>query len=140
MTSPESPLSMIFLVEGILKVLGGLAFLVLPKFCLTNALMINPPLTASSITLFQGIGSQTLAFSVPLLLASRNTPQAVASRRIVYWSIFARESFPLLSLLFQEGDQQGGFTTGALRGWYAELTPFVVGRLWILLGKKEWFY
>lgn len=138
MTSP-SPLGRLFLIEGVLKVLGGLSFLVLPEYYLTKALPITPPITPSSMSLFQNIGSQTLAFSVPLFLASRETPEAVASRRIVYWAILARETFLAVSILLQKGDQQGGFTQGALRSWFLELAPFVIGRIWILLRKKEWF-
>lgn len=135
-----SPLGRLFFIEGILKVLGGLSFLVLPEYYLTKALPIIAPITPSSISLFQSIGSQTLAFSVPLFLASRETPDAVASRRIVYWMMLARESFLAASILLQKGDQAGGFTRGALRSWLWELSPFVIGRIWILLRKKEWFY
>lgn len=138
----SSPLRRLFLIEGVLKVLGGLSFLVLPEYYLTQALPITgvPPIAPSSITLFQSIGSQTIAFSIPLFLASRQTPEAIASRRIVYWALLARESFLFASILLQEGDQEGGFTRAALRSWLFELAPFVVGRIWILWMKKEWFH
>ncbi|KAJ3820485.1 hypothetical protein F5880DRAFT_1587945 [Lentinula raphanica] len=130
--------SKLFLVEGILKILSGLSFLLLPNYYLIKALPVVPPLTDSSVALFRSIGSQTLAFSIPLLLASRETPTAMASRRIVYWTMFSRETFLFLTLLLHNTDQPGGFTQKAVQSWLMELAPFILGRLWVLLMKDNW--
>lgn len=135
----SGPLGPLFLTEAILKVAGGLFFVLYPKHILS--LMTSSP-TASSVGLIQNLGSQTLAFSVPLFLASRKDPQAIASRRIVYWAVLARESFLMGSILWQlwRGESEmGGLTRKGLWNWVAELAPFVIGRIWILTWKPAWF-
>ncbi|KAF2490810.1 hypothetical protein BU16DRAFT_621511 [Lophium mytilinum] len=145
MPPSSSPLPTLFLTEALLKVAGGAYFLLSPSTIL--GLTSVPPFPASSLTLIQHLGSQTLAFSIPLFLASRNTPQAIASRRIVYWAVLAREGFLMTTLLWQiwkfegggEGRREGEFTREGLWRWVAELAPFVVGRVAVLGWRGEWF-
>ncbi|KAF2809434.1 uncharacterized protein BDZ99DRAFT_28486 [Mytilinidion resinicola] len=138
---PPSPLPSLFLAEALLKVAGGAYFLLSPTTILT--LTSTPPFPASARMLIQHLGSQTLAFSVPLFLAARSTPRAVASRRIVYWAVLAREGFLMGTLLWQiwgfDGGREGEFTREGLWRWVAELAPFVVGRVWVLGWRGEWF-
>lgn len=188
----NSPLPKLFITEAILKVLGGSLFFFSPSLILKN--LASPPYPASSLSLIQSLGTQTLAFSIPLFLAARTDATSVKSRRIVYCALLAREGFLGLGLLGQLGvsyarewwrgsNQPGPRRTKkerlmALaraqptnagyvmpggweeegedmkvlmereeaerlrRGlwlWVAELVPFVVGRVWILSSKGQWF-
>jgi hypothetical protein len=143
-----SPVPTLFLTEALLKVAGGLYFLLSPSTILS--LTSTPPFPASSLSLIQHLGSQTIAFSIPLFLAARNTPQAVASRRIVYWAVLGREGLLMATLLWQiwgfrgdgegkkRGHGEGGFTEKGLWRWVGELAPFVVGRAWVLGWRGSW--
>jgi hypothetical protein len=105
----NSPLPKLMITEGILKVLGGSLFFVSPVLILKN--LVSPsiapatpsPYPASSLSLIQSLGTQTLAFSIPLFLAARSDSSSVKSRKIVYLSLLARESFLGLGLIGQLG-------------------------------------
>jgi hypothetical protein len=101
------------ITEGILKILGGSLFFVSPVLILKN--LVSPsiaaaapsPYPASSLSLIQSLGTQTIAFSIPLFLAARSDANSVKSRKIVYLSLLARESFLGLGLLGQLGFSYG---------------------------------
>jgi len=189
----NSPLPALFKTEGILKVLGGSVFLFSPTLILQN--LTSSPYPSSSLSLVQTVGTQTLAFSIPLFLASRADIASVKSRKIVYYALLAREGFLGLGLLGQLGMsyarewRRSGNKPGPKRStkerllalarkpasdefimpggwgaeedsedmkvllereaqerlrrglwlWVAELVPFVVGRLWILSYRENWF-
>ena len=167
---PSSPLHTLFLTEAILKILGGATFILFPSSILKN--LIAPPYTPALTLLVRCLGTQTLAFSIPLFLAARSHGLGKEGRRLVYWSVLAREGFLMIGLLggiagiwsrgrAQDGlrversleEGKGGESRAAeedqaveqrmlQRGswlWVAELVPFVVGRVWILTQKEEWF-
>lgn len=169
----QSPLRALFFTEAFLKVVGGTIFILSPSTILKN--LISPPYPPISELLIRSLGTQTLAFSIPLFLAARNEKISVQSRRIVYWALLARESFLAVGLLGQLGasyleewnkdKEDEGVRVRALeeglavelsqdeqvkvgdveklrRGmwiWVAELVPFVVGRLWVLQKRDQWF-
>ncbi|KAI1488577.1 hypothetical protein F5X96DRAFT_671513 [Biscogniauxia mediterranea] len=143
MTSiPQSPLRTLFLTEGLMKLAGGLVFIASPQTPL--AVAVAPPIPSSAMLLTRLLGTQTLILGVSLLLASARSARAVASRRVVYWTVFARDATLLTVLTLQlwvgdNGSDALGFTSGGLRVWISELTPFFVGHLWILLRKPHWF-
>ncbi|PSN66222.1 hypothetical protein BS50DRAFT_635367 [Corynespora cassiicola Philippines] len=106
MTSP-SPLRTLFLTEAVLKVLGGTFFFLSPATILGD--LAQPPYSAATLTLMRNLGTQTLAFSVPLFLAARRDPDSVRCRKLVYWALLGREGFLGLGLLWQIG-----------KGWWGE--------------------
>ncbi|ORY01826.1 hypothetical protein BCR34DRAFT_574610 [Clohesyomyces aquaticus] len=172
--STPSPLPPLLLTEAILKLIGGSIFFISPTTILKN--LHSPPYPLSSISLIQSLGTQTIAFSIPLFLAARADSASVKSRRIVYWAVLGREGLLGAGLLAQIGwswvgewkrgkERSGDGEFKALeegraaekrwgvedenlaatilrRGlwmWVAELVPFVVGRMWILRYRREWF-
>jgi hypothetical protein len=202
MASPSpspSPLPTLFLTEAILKVIGGSIFFFNPTFVLKKHITASPPYATSpaALTMIRLLGTQTIAFSIPLFLASRGDKDSVRSRMIVYWALLAREGClgaGALVMAFEglglgwwgrkgegkvkveeigkskrrddgEGREAGkvvkdglaGESRGRGRGreedevlerrklrramwiWVAELAPFVVGRLWIMRYRPEWF-
>ncbi|KAF2710185.1 hypothetical protein K504DRAFT_501457 [Pleomassaria siparia CBS 279.74] len=116
----NSPLPKLFIAEGILKVLGGSIFFFSPTLILKN--LAAPPYNASSLSLIQSMGTQTLAFSIPLFLAARGDFASAKSRKIVYCALLAREGFLGLGLLGQLGLSyakewwRGGFVGSAEAG------------------------
>ena len=169
--STESSLRTLFLTEGVLKVIGGAIFVFSPSSVLKS--LTFAPYSVTSEALVRNFGTQTLAFSIPLFLAARSDTASVKSRKLVYWTLLAREGLLALGLLAQIGasyvrqrfetaneevdigaieegragtvrelreDKMVGSTKlkGGMWLWVAELTPFVVGRLWILT-KSDWF-
>lgn len=170
------PLQNLFLVEAVLKVMGGSIFFFSPTTILKN--LTSAPFSATSISLIRSLGTQTVAFSIPLFLVSWNIGRlgSRSSRKLVYWTLLAREGFLALGILaqiaashFKELSRRGETSEGAdaaaleeglvkdRRGeeedalveerrlrkglwyWVAELMPFVVGRLWILRRREDWF-
>lgn len=102
MQSPNpSPLRTLFLTEAFLKLLGGAIFISSPSTILKN-LTITPHDSVSK-SLIRNLGTQTVAFSVPLFLAARQDAGSVGSRRIVYWTLFAREGCLMVGILGQLG-------------------------------------
>jgi hypothetical protein len=97
-TNP-SPLRTLFLAEACFKVLGGATFILLPTTILKN--LATSPYSPISISLVRSLGTQTIAFSIPLFLAARSDVLSVKSRRLVYWALLAREGFLALGLLGQ---------------------------------------
>ncbi|KAI1506036.1 hypothetical protein F5X99DRAFT_366927 [Biscogniauxia marginata] len=141
-SAPHSPLRALCLTEGLMKLAGGLIFIASPQTPL--AVAVAPPIPSSAVLLTRLLGTQTLILGVALLLAAAHSPKAAGSRRIVYWTVFARDATLLtvlaLQLWFGENDNDAlGFTSGGLRAWISELTPFLLGHLWILLRKPHWF-
>lgn len=96
-----SPLPALFLTEAVLKVIGGSIFFFSPATILRN--LVFPPFSKASLSLIKSLGTQTIAFSIPLFLAARSDPASVKSRRIVYWTILGREGLLGLGLLAQIG-------------------------------------
>ncbi|KAI2632659.1 hypothetical protein GGS26DRAFT_85771 [Hypomontagnella submonticulosa] len=140
-SSPASPMRSLFLVEGLMKLAGGLMFMVSPQTPLSVA--VAAPIPPSALLLTRLLGTQTFTLGISMLLASANTPTAVSSRRIVYWTVFARDATLVTALTLQLwlGDNTGalGFSPTGLRSWLAELMPFCLGHLWVLLAKPHWF-
>ncbi|KAJ4305885.1 hypothetical protein N0V90_001418 [Kalmusia sp. IMI 367209] len=68
-SSNHFPLRTLFLTEAILKVIGGTIFLFAPSTILKN--LSFPPYSMLSTSLIRNLGTQTLAFSIPLFLAAR---------------------------------------------------------------------
>ncbi|KAH9885885.1 hypothetical protein F4778DRAFT_488700 [Xylariomycetidae sp. FL2044] len=140
-TVTGSPLRTLLLTEGVLKFVGGLMFIVSPQTPLSVA--IKNPIPPSSLLLVRLLGTQTFTLGIPMLLASRRTQAAVASRRIVYWTVFARDATLLAMLAVQywlgDKDQPLGFTRAGLQAWMMEILPFAFGHLWILTQKPQWF-
>ncbi|KAF2658644.1 hypothetical protein K491DRAFT_713358 [Lophiostoma macrostomum CBS 122681] len=168
-----SPLPTLFLTEAVLKIIGGSIFFFSPATILKN--LASPPYAPSSVSLIRSLGTQTIAFSIPLFLASRSDAVSVRSRRLVYWTMLAREGVLGLGLGWQilegwwgerclgvgDGDEDAKALEEGLVGesrvraedeglgsrklrrgmwiWIAELVPFVVGRLWVLGWRGEWF-
>lgn len=97
MSSP-SPLATLFLTEAILKVIGGSIFFISPSTILKN--LQSPPYPPISLCLIRSLGTQTIAFSIPLFLAARSEGK---SKRIVYWTLLGREGLLGLGLLAQVG-------------------------------------
>ncbi|KAI1135785.1 hypothetical protein F5Y05DRAFT_415785 [Hypoxylon sp. FL0543] len=138
---PASPLRPLFLIEGVMKLAGGLMFMVSPQTPL--AVAVAAPIPPSALLLTRLLGTQTFTLGVSMLLASAKTPQAVSSRRVVYWTVFVRDATlaTVLALQLWSGDNGDalGFSPGGLRAWLAELMPFCLGHLWILTMKPQWF-
>ncbi|KAI5924507.1 hypothetical protein F4810DRAFT_127289 [Camillea tinctor] len=143
MTSlPRSPLRALCLTEGLMKLAGGLIFIASPQTPL--AVAVAPPIPSSALLLTRLLGTQTLTLGVALLLVSAPSARAVGSRRVVYWTVFARDAtlLTILALQLFAGDNNSdllGFTPGGLRVWISELTPFFLGHLWVLLRRPHWF-
>ncbi|KAF2251251.1 hypothetical protein BU26DRAFT_563193 [Trematosphaeria pertusa] len=99
--STRSPLPTLLLTEAVLKLLGGAIFFLSPTSVLKN--LASQPYSPASLSLIRSLGTQTIAFSVPLFLSARSDAKSVGSRRIVYWGLLAREGvlalgYVLLSL------------------------------------------
>ncbi|KAI2465598.1 hypothetical protein F4781DRAFT_18147 [Annulohypoxylon bovei var. microspora] len=142
MTSKSaSPLRLLFLNEGVMKLAGGLIFIVSPQTPLSVA--VAAPIPPSALLLTRLLGTQTLTLGISMLLASARTPKAVSSRRVVYWTVFARDATLVtvlaLQLWFGDNSDAAGFSSKGLRSWLAELMPFCLGHLWILTTKPHWF-
>ncbi|KAH7132209.1 hypothetical protein B0J11DRAFT_521084 [Dendryphion nanum] len=156
MTKPiPTPLPFLFRTEAILKVLGGVIFLLSPATILQN--LQTAPHHPTSLSLIRSLGTQTLAFSIPLFLAARNDATSVRSRRIVYLAVLGREGLLAVENVdeddkaLEEGyglvrrakEEDEGFANRKLRRglwlWVAELVPFIIGRVWILRSRSEWF-
>ncbi|KAI1760619.1 hypothetical protein GGR53DRAFT_509025 [Hypoxylon sp. FL1150] len=138
---PASPLRSSFVTEGVMKLAMGLVFVISPQTPLSGA--VAPPIPPAALLLTRLLGTQTFTLGVSMLLASANTPTAVASRRVVYWTVFARD-VTLVAVLASQywfGDNTSvlGFSPKGLRSWLAELMPFCIGHLWILTAKPHWF-
>lgn len=93
---PPSPLHSLFLTEAILKVLGGATFILFPSAISKN--LAAPPYTTLSTSLIRSLGTQTIAFSIPLFLAARSGTLGKEGRRSVYWTVLAREGFLIMGL------------------------------------------
>ncbi|KAF2262961.1 hypothetical protein CC78DRAFT_569372 [Lojkania enalia] len=173
-----SPLPTLFLIEAVLKVIGGSIFYFSPSTILKQLQV--PPYPQTSLSLIQSLGTQTLAFSIPLFLTARSDEKSCGCRRLVYWMMLGREGLLAAGLLGQigwsyvtewgSGDREGvgrkkgekdarrleegmkisgseeGVEEEAVqklrRGlwlWVVELTPFVLGRIWVLGWRGEWF-
>ncbi|KAI2616257.1 hypothetical protein GGR54DRAFT_610163 [Hypoxylon sp. NC1633] len=136
-----SPMRTLFLIEGVMKLAGGLMFILSPKTPLGVA--VAEPIPASALLLTRLLGTQTLTLGITLLLASARTPAAVSSRRIVYWTVFARDAtlatVLAAQLCFGQNMDVLGFTPAGLRSWLTELMPFCLGHLWVLLARPQWF-
>lgn len=165
-TSPL-PLCTLLLAEAALKFFSGTFFLVSPSTILSRFSL--PPHAPVATLLTRLLGTQTLAFAVPLFLAGR---MDVGGRgvRVVYWACLARETFLTVGLVGsmigmwvgekgegvderdieegQAGEKRGRVEDRVaarrmlVRGmgwWVAELVPFVVGRAWVLGWKGAWF-
>ncbi|KAI6091711.1 hypothetical protein F4821DRAFT_225420 [Hypoxylon rubiginosum] len=140
-STSASPLRSLFLTEGVMKLAGGLMFIVSPQTPLSVAVAL--PIPPAALLLTRLLGTQTFTLGVSMLLASANTPTAVASRRVVYWTVFARDAtlVAVLASQYWFGYNAGvlGFSPLGLCSWLAELMPFCIGHLWILTAKPHWF-
>ncbi|KAL7623697.1 hypothetical protein AAE478_005249 [Parahypoxylon ruwenzoriense] len=140
-SKPTSSLRSLFLTEGIMKLAGGLMFLVSPQTPLSVAVGVSIP--GSTLLLTRLLGTQTFTLGISMLLASAPTPTAVASRRIVYWTVFARDATLVTMLALQlwlgDNDDALGFSHRGLLAWMAELAPFCLGHLWVLTARPYWF-
>ncbi|KAI1456519.1 hypothetical protein F4805DRAFT_226773 [Annulohypoxylon moriforme] len=136
-----SPLRSLFLVEGVMKLAGGLVFIISPQTPLTVA--VAAPIPPSALLLTRLLGTQTFTLGISMLLASARTPKAVQSRRVVYWTIFARDAtlvtVLMSQLLFGDNSDALGFSVNGLCAWLAELMPFCLGHLWVLTMRPHWF-
>lgn len=94
---PLSPLRTLLLTEGILKLISGTIFILSPSTILKN--LTSTPYSPVSTSLIRAFGTQTLAFTIPLLLAARGDTRSLGSRKIVYWACLAREGFLTVGLL-----------------------------------------
>ncbi|KAI4859357.1 hypothetical protein F4820DRAFT_168664 [Hypoxylon rubiginosum] len=140
-SNPASPLRSLFITEGLMKLAGGLMFIISPQTPLSGAVAL--PMPPATLLLTRLLGTQTFTLGISMLLASAKTPTAVSSRRVVYWTVFARDAtlVTVLALQYWFGDNVDalGFSPKGLLGWLAELTPFCLGHLWILTAKPHWF-
>ncbi|OTA96287.1 hypothetical protein M434DRAFT_392949 [Hypoxylon sp. CO27-5] len=140
-SNPASPLRLLFLTEGVMKLLGGMVFIVSPQTPL--AVAVAAPIPPAALLLTRLLGTQTLTLGISMLLASAKTPKAESSRRVVYWTVFARDAtlVTVLALQLWLGDNVDalGFSPRGLRAWLTELMPFCMGHLWILTTKPHWF-
>jgi hypothetical protein len=94
-----SPLSTLFPIEGILKIIGGSIFILYPSTILKN--LQEPPYPATSLSLIRSLGTQTIAFSIPLFLAAKSRQPSV--KRGVYLTLLGREGLLALGLFAQIG-------------------------------------
>lgn len=102
MQSPNtSRLRTLFLTEAFLKLLGGAIFILSHTTILKK--LAFPPYDSLSVSLIRNLGTQTIAFSIPLFLAARRDAVSVGSRRIVYWTLLAREGCLMVGILGQMG-------------------------------------
>jgi hypothetical protein len=110
MSSPTPPSSLrtLFLAEAILKVFGGAIFIIFPSGILRN--LTVPPYNPLCTLLVRCLGTQTIAFSVPLFLGARSDTLSREARKMVYWSVLAREGFLIVGLL---GGAAGGWFGGS---------------------------
>ncbi|KAK7185132.1 hypothetical protein DPSP01_000753 [Paraphaeosphaeria sporulosa] len=94
--SPSSPMRTLLLTEATLKLLSGTLFLVSPSAVLAR--LSPPPHTRVPTLLIRLLGTQTLAFAVPLFLAA-GADMSGPTRRVVYWACLARETFLAVGLV-----------------------------------------
>jgi hypothetical protein len=137
----SSPIRGLFITEGLMKLAGGLIFIGSPRTIL--AMAMPPPIPSSSLLLTRMLGTQTFTLGISMLLASSNAPAAVASRRVVYWTIFARDATLVAALGWQlwlgDSDAPLALSREGLKSWILEITPFLFGHLWILMQRPQWF-
>lgn len=140
-TQPGSPMRGLLLTEGVMKLAGGFIFIVSPRTILGMAMPTPAP--SSALLLTRMLGTQTFTLGVCLLLASANTPSAVASRKLAYWTVFTRDASLVAilgwQLLLGDVDAPLGLTRKGLQGWIGEIVPFMLGHLWVLLRRPGWF-
>ncbi|KAI0180730.1 hypothetical protein GGR52DRAFT_2859 [Hypoxylon sp. FL1284] len=136
-----SPSRSLFLTEGVMKLAMGLVFVISPHTPLSGAVAL--PMPPAALLLTRLLGTQTFTLGVSMLLASAKTPAATSSRRVVYWTVFARDAtlVTVLAMQYWFGDNDNvlGFSPKGLRSWLAELMPFCLGHLWVLTTKPHWF-
>jgi hypothetical protein len=137
----NGPIRGLLLTEGTLKLIGGSIFILSPHTVLN---MVMPsPCPPSALLLTQMLGTQTLTLGVCMLLASSTAPSAIASRRIVYWTVFTRDAALIAvlgwELCFGRSDTALGLTKEGLRSWILEILPFLLGHWWILMRRSGWF-
>ncbi|KAH8678386.1 hypothetical protein BX600DRAFT_532266 [Xylariales sp. PMI_506] len=183
----SSPLRELLITEGLMKLAGGLIFIGSPRTILNvvlptsteaatavkgsgknapNRTMRAPTATAAATLLTRMLGTQTFTLGIAMLLASRGDAASVASRRVVYWTVCARDATLVAVLGWQLLRQQrlpkngrvsddelegslgsGGveeeaplqLSSAGLRSWIAEIAPFLTGHLWLLLLRPQWF-
>lgn len=140
-TSLGSPIRGLMLTEGVLKLISGFIFIHSPQNVLSLAM--PQPFPPSSLLLVRMLGTQTATLGACLLLASTKTPTAAATNRIAYWTVFIRDATLVAvlgwQLLFADADHPLGLTRKGLQMWMAEISPFMIGHLWVLLRRPQWF-
>jgi hypothetical protein len=122
-----------------MKLVGGVIFIGSPRTILNMAM--SAPLPPSTLLLTRMLGTQTFTLGVAMLLAS--PPAAAASRRVVYWTVCIRDATLVAVLSWQllcgEKDIPLALSRTGLRSWILEIAPFLLGHLWVLLRRPNWF-
>lgn len=149
-----------FAVEAIGNILGAIPMLLYPSTILT---LVAPPASFAfsidtakthpasvlatspspqAVTLLRWLGALTLGLTPQLLLGLSESPQAVASRRMVYVTLGAGEVALVCTMLWQAiaGNEAAvGITNRALIGSASSLGVICAWRVLVLVYKPGWF-
>ncbi|KAJ8608660.1 hypothetical protein MRB53_039544 [Persea americana] len=102
-----------FLVEAAGNLFGAAAMLLYPDAIVK---LVTPTgiSTATSASFMQWMGALVVGLTPQLFLVFPDTPRAIASRPLVYWTLFAGEAALVPLMLWQLLQGNGGLTTNAL--------------------------
>jgi hypothetical protein len=168
-TSPNAPgraIKTAFLAEATLNLFGGLGMVLKPQWYFpfpsapklqatshigmeidenhrfltkmrSDGSLAPPPGPA----LFQWLGGMTIALSLPLFLGSRDTKDAVYSRRLLYYLLGAGEMVPILVMMWQLTlpETERGLSVRGVLASVACLAPSLVWRGYCLFWREDMF-
>lgn len=115
------------LFESFADLVGGSGMILAPTTFLRFLLHPTVLATPLAVQLTQWLGGIVLALNTPLLLAYPDTPRAIASRPIAYWTLAAGE----VALLGVMGLQM--LVPGVMEAQNV-LTERAMGATWLVLG------
>lgn len=129
-----------FALECAANVLFASTVILYPDWALESMVRSPQFITPTTTFLLQTTGTMLYALSVPLAACLPNTPRAVSSRRIVYYTLGAGEMFliPLMVYKAVTGEDTG-LERGTLWSAVANLAPILAWRVFTLVWKPHWF-
>jgi len=142
--SPNAPgraIKTAFLAEATLNLFGGLGMVLKPQWFLTKMRSDGSRAPPPGPALFQWLGGMTIALSLPLFLGSRDTKDAVYSRRLLYYLLGAGEMVPILVMMWQLTlpETERGLSVRGVLASVACLAPSLVWRGYCLFWREDMF-
>ncbi|KAK5000350.1 hypothetical protein LTR66_000768 [Elasticomyces elasticus] len=125
------------LFEACANLFGATIFTLAPRYTLSLLATSSVQITPLAVTLSQWLGGLTLALATPLVLAYPNTPEGIASRPTVYWTLGAGELCVVAIMGWQYMSNTSGMTARALAMSMGVLGGTLLGRLWVLIARPD---